>query len=262
MARTRRAPKRNRVIIKYLQMILMGIFVLSLLFVIGQRSFVLVKRARMFQIREIVIAPNLPFIKPQDFSGFKGQSIFDVPLKKVQGRLRAIYPQADQLRVIRKFPDALYIVAKRRDPFVMLMRNSNEVVLDEESVVVTIGSSPAKQLPLITGITTVPEVSPGRAVPDRGVRAAIAIVRAMNENKSVADFNIVSVDIMNLSRIQVTLQNGLKVIFDQEKIVPKVDQLALVLAQPDLQLSNIDYIDLRFKEPLLGQKDLPKKNKH
>ena len=65
---------------------------------------------------------------------------------------------------------------------------------------------------------------------------------------------MINIHVDNLLKIYFHLSNGLQVIVDQERIDQKIKLLAFVLAQKKIDLEQTKYIDLRFKEPVLGKK--------
>ena len=52
----------------------------------------------------------------------------------------------------------------------------------------------------------------------------------------------------------ISLSNGLVVILDSTKITQKVKIVGLILAQGKVKPKDAKYIDLRFKEPIVGKK--------
>ncbi len=65
---------------------------------------------------------------------------------------------------------------------------------------------------------------------------------------------IKDINIENLSKIQLTLSNQLDVIIDRDKVAQKIRVLGVILAQERLDLKEVKYVDLRFKEPIIGKK--------
>jgi hypothetical protein len=59
----------------------------------------------------------------------------------------------------------------------------------------------------------------------------------------------------NLSKIFLELESGLMIIMDGQNLVDKVHMLNLLLSQKQINLQRVNYIDLRFKEPVMGMKE-------
>ncbi|MCK5081648.1 MAG: cell division protein FtsQ, partial [Candidatus Omnitrophica bacterium] len=61
-------------------------------------------------------------------------------------------------------------------------------------------------------------------------------------------------NVENLSKIQFTLSNGLVIILDRNNIDRRIKVLGVVLSQGKLDMKQVKYVDLRFKEPIIGKK--------
>ena len=104
------------------------------------------------------------------------------------------------------------------------------------------------------------------------------IIKEFRNNADLENYNLARLSIENLSEInffiskkmqevrdpllaQAALQKmaefpreGMKIIIDTENIPDKINMLGIVLAQTKGQLEGVKYIDLRFKDALLGKK--------
>ena len=82
----------------------------------------------------------------------------------------------------------------------------------------------------------------------------LKIIKLFKANSGLASYSIRDVNIESLSKIYFTLSNKLDVVIDKDKIAQKIRVLGIVLAQDRLDLKDVKYIDLRFKEPVIGKK--------
>ena len=228
----------------------------SLFFVVNQ-GVMFFKNSELFVIKEIVKDPSLPPLDAEFLDRLKGRSIFSVDLRMVEQRLQGQNPQVDQLRVLRKFPDRIYVVAKAREPFALVLFHGREVVVDEEGFALngkTVASSP---LPLIVGLNPAHGVIPGRQVESSEMRVALDILKRYQANPHLNAYEVVSIDVTNLSKMMFTLAGDLKIIFDPDQVTQKLQTLEFILTEGNLKREEIAYIDLRFKEPVLGKKGTP-----
>lgn len=207
----------------------------------------------LFTVAAVEPLPSLQFIDSSDLSGLKGENIFKVNIKSVQRRLQSQYPQIDDLRVRRKFPNTILIAARKREPFAVVISGGQPMVVDNEGYVLSFDPG-AGNLPSIRGVEQVSHASIGSPVRDRHLQTALEIVETFQKNQRLEHFKIEYADVRNLSKIYVGLSNKLDIILDREKIPVKVGKLAVVLSQNNLDFRKINYIDLRFKEPVIGQK--------
>jgi len=233
---------------------LIGIFSAFIIFFVANQAVLFFKKNELFMIKEIVKDPNLPSLDMGFLDRLKGRSIFTVDLRSMASRLQARNPQVDHFRILRKFPDRIYIVAKTREPFAILSIRHQEAVIDEEGVVLSSNGPAPRQLPVVIGVGAIKVVKEGRPVSSDEVRTAIEVIRDFSANRQVAAYGMSVVDVSNLSKIVCTLSDGLKVIVDQDSLPQKFRTLEFLLTEGKLKLDEILYIDLRFKEPVLGKK--------
>ena len=188
-------------------------------------------------------------------SKLMGKNIFAVDVKAVQQKLAFKYPQATQLKVMKKFPNQLAIKAKQRSPFAQTRMKNRTLTLDEEGVVLSTTTQQDDRLPLITGLSpSQSRFSLGMPIKGEMMRAALDIIKAFNNSESLTKYKINKVDIENLSKINLFLSNQPTIILDGERAEHKMQILSLVLSQTELDLKGVKYLDLRFKEPIIGRK--------
>ena len=250
--RSRKKNKKATMI--YLKFIILGIFFIFILFFVFNRSMYFFNHAEMFKIKEVIREPSLQFIESRSLTRLKGQSIFSVNLRAVQKQLQSRYPEVDRLRIIRKFPNRIYIVAQKREPFAYLTLEKKDVLLDKEGVVLSVNALPDQKLPLVRGVRTNQTIVPGESLGLRQINVALEIIKTVEKNEYLTKHKIESIDVSNLSKIDLFFLDTFKVIIDQGRVSQKINKLGILVSQGNLDVKTINYIDLRFKEPILGQK--------
>ena len=65
---------------------------------------------------------------------------------------------------------------------------------------------------------------------------------------------VMSLDMTNLSEIQCVLANQMKIILAEDKIQQKIMMLGFLMAQGAVKAETVNYVDLRFKEPIISKK--------
>ncbi|MCK5581184.1 MAG: cell division protein FtsQ/DivIB [Candidatus Omnitrophica bacterium] len=258
----RRKRKLNQQKIKYIQTGIIGVFVVFVGFVLFNGMTKMISRSGFFIIREVEVAPSLAAVSSRHLNRLKGKNIFRVNLNELQKRIQSQYPYIDQLRVLRKFPDKIYVDAIRRDPFARIGIQGQDVLVDEKGIVLSVNPQApfyreffaADKVPGIVGIPANGNAVVGKAVLCREAREALRVLKVIKKNEYLRSYKVKSVDVTNLSEMVVHFRNGLKIILDRDKVTQKVKQLGILLSQGKLDLKATGYIDLRFKEPVLGEK--------
>lgn len=210
--------------------------------------------SKYFRVVAVEVDPSLSFIDPQHFGGMKGKSIFAVDLDKFQRRLSFAYPQVAHLKVTRRFPNRIFIQAKKRLPFAQAYVRNKTAVLDQEGVILSLGGHADGPLPAVFGVSHNVELALGLPLRDDKLRLALQIIKEIRANPSFAGYDVINIHVENLLKISFQLSNGLEIIVDQERIDQKIRLLAFVLAQNKIDLEQTKYIDLRFQEPVLGKR--------
>lgn len=243
-------------------LIMRGVVTVLLIGGIGVGLFVPARRwltrSEFFKVREIVLAPSLKYIDPRHLYFLKGRSMFDIQLDAIHRRLRERYPEVDALRIVRKFPNRIYISADKREPVAAILWGRNQFIVDREGVVVAPGPPVGMRLPLVRGLPRGKRIVFGQALGLAELDVALEIVGAFEGNSDVRPFFIQTIDVANLAQIDCAMSNGLVFRIDPEQIETKIAKLGIVLTDGKNSLQDVTYIDLRFQEPILGKGDVRK----
>lgn len=251
MARKKKS-KIQSFIIKF---ILISLIVAAASFAVGNGALYVFRHNDYFRIRSVIIDPSLQFINKRDLRSLIGKNIFAIDLKAAQRRLSYKYPQASDLKIAKHFPDQIAIVAKQRIPFAQIQIKDKMVILDGQGIILSLQEKGEKNLFLIIG-SKLTDQKLIRGLPFKGidVRIALRIAKNFQANKSLSSYAIEKINIENLSKIQFMLSNDLDIIIDRSDIAQDIRILGVVLTQDKIGLKQIKYIDLRFKEPIIGKK--------
>jgi len=248
--RNRSKPSSSLIALKYTILI---VFILGAAIYLGCKTVESVKGAELFRIRDIVKSPSLQYVRSAQLDALVGRSIFTVDLARVQKTLRTQYPEIDRMRVIRSFPNRLYVAAQKREPLAVIALGGEEFLVDRKGFVLSAVQG-ASKLPAISGMELKVQARPGRPIRRDDVDTALEIIEAVQQNEYLKPYLIQTVNVANLSRIDCRFSEQINVIMDRDKIPEKVKTLGLLLSQSDIDFKQIEYIDLRFKEPVLGRK--------
>jgi cell division septal protein FtsQ len=235
--------------------IVISILVAAASFAVGSGTIYFFRHNDYFKIRSVTIDPSLSFINKHDLGNLIGKNIFDIDLLTVRHRLSYKYPEASDLKVVKHFPGQIAIVAKQRFPFAQIQVQDKMAILDDQGVVLSLQEKGDKELPHIIGAKLSDQkLTRGLPLAEADIRVALEIARDFKSVKSLSAYAIEKIDIENLSKILLTLSNGLDVMVDRGNIGQRMKVLGVVLSQDQLDLKQINYVDLRFKEPIIGKK--------
>lgn len=252
--------KTNPLMVQIIKYCVVVVFICFVGIFLYKSGFSLLQNAEMFKIREVIHAPSLGYIDTRDLDCYKGKSLFEVNLRKIQSDLQRKYPDMDRLRVVMVFPNRLVIQAQKREPFVLIENPERNILVDKSGMVVHARSLDQTELPTIRGIKAYVQEGVLKPYPDRDVKIAIQIIEKVMTNPYLSSYRVESVDMSQRSKVELYLKHGvlnlqpLFVILDHERIEQKIQKLGILLSQGDLELQDVKYIDLRFREPTLSKK--------
>lgn len=214
----------------------------------------LLRHSKYFRVKTVEADPALTFIDRRPWDGLKGESIFTVDLQKFQRGLARQYPQVTQLKVAKYLPDKIAVSAQRRLPFAQAHVRNRMLVLDEKGVILSLSGPPIGGLPLISGVSSDRPMELGLSLGSEEVRVALEIIKEFRNYPGLSAYPITKVHAANLLNISFDLSNDLKIVLDGDHIARKMKLLNAVLSQGSLDFKDIKYIDLRFKEPIIGKR--------
>lgn len=236
--------------ISLLKPFLIVLFIGFFCFVGAQKAISFVKSSPYFKVHRVTCSSPQRAKSLQKFLYLRNESIFDVNLNGLQKQLEWLFPEAEQVRVFKRFPDEISIVFKDRTPYAAVLLGSNYFLIDRQGFTVSRDADPQGMFPLIRGLPSV-HVSLGQRIVNDQLRAALGILDLFSQNKALHSFAIVKIDVGNMSRISFYLGDQLEVVIDQENIAGKMNTLGVILEKAKLDWERIRYIDLRFQEPVI-----------
>ncbi len=191
-----------------------------------------------------------------ELAHLKGQNIFAVDLIRESRYISSLYPDYRKVKLIRVLPDRLFVDFIRRRPlaYVKLYRY---FCVDEDLVLFDMPRQlEDPDLPIILGLDTkIFGARPGVRCAINELALSINIIKEVKMNKALKDYKIKVIDVANINNASFFISDGLEVKINPENMKAKINILASLLAQAKADASNIKYIDLRFKEPVIKLKD-------
>ncbi len=251
----KRKSKKEKISYNFVKYIVIALFVVGLSYFLGQEMVTQIKRSDIFKIRTIMIDPSSPFIKSDELIQLKGKNIFNLDCEALQNRLRMRYPELSQLKIVKRLPDQLLVKGKRRNAFAQAQIRSRHVTVDQEGIVLSEMGDADQELPLIRGVkANRVRIKNGFAIETVDLQMALRIIKAFRENATLKEHLIRQIEVDNLSKINLHTISKIHIIMDKERINEKLKMLEVVLSQGTIDFGTIKYVDIRFKEPILGKK--------
>jgi cell division septal protein FtsQ len=236
---------------------LFGLFVCAAILagvVFGLRYFFL--NSRFFSVREIVVNKERGYSFTEGERKLKrlymGQNIFAINLKQVQSMLKNSFPQLKKAEVRRNLPDQLEIDIISREP-VAVIGSSGGIVIDREGVVLGRGEG-SKKLIEVKGISFFLNApARGERITNKTLDKALVLLNGLRKKMHRNVRNMEYVDVSDRNNILLGIY-GVTVKMGNGDFSRKIDKLNELLRDPNINMKDINYIDLRFEDVVISPK--------
>lgn len=241
--------KLRRLPVKLVGMIIIVFFALNFTIKYLNRS---LRSLDYFKIKEVLVNEG----QSEEFRYLEGHNIFNLDLIKESQEIAKLYPLYKKIKLVRILPNRLFVEFVKRDP-TAIIKLYRYFCVDKEMVLFDSPDDIHRQdLPIITGLETKlfgPQVGKEYNIPE--LTLALEIIKEFRRNRRLSDYKIKTVNVKKLSHTDFILSAGPEVKIGQDYIRKKIDLLSGLLIQLKNEQNNINYIDLRFKEPVIKFKD-------
>ncbi len=259
-----RIEKHNR----FKKVFLWGVIGIVLISVILLLSFSWFKNSSLFNVKKITVL-NSQYANLQ-FDYLKNSNIFELDLMKLEQFIADDYYFIDSVRISRYLPDQLIIQVEEKTPIARILlrdgRKNKYFSIDKQGMLLPVevySSDNPVVLLGFHGFLRDPNV--GKVYYYDELSACIAFVDSIKKIAIPGFLHLRCIDFKNKNNIYVLfcINNNetknlddfcLKVVFTLRDINDKTDLLVKVLYSLVDKLDKIDYIDLRFNEPIVKEK--------
>ncbi|MBF0122896.1 MAG: FtsQ-type POTRA domain-containing protein [Candidatus Omnitrophica bacterium] len=239
---------------------LIAVIVLVFFFLAIQAISSFLYRAKTFTIDHIVIPEDLGVVNVAELEKMKGHNIFTVDLANVEEKVRSKYPRIGGIKITRRFPDEILVFGFKREPVALALMGGRTTVVSRDGVFMGSPGEDTSGFPVIKGLKA-SKVAAGVPVGDERLSFVYSIIDAIRKDQGLMAIGFRSVDIHDPEKIICVFGEGKSVFdifLDQERALVELRMFSNMVGRMNLDLSAIKYIDLRFKQPVIGQKKTKK----
>ncbi|MCM8798321.1 MAG: cell division protein FtsQ/DivIB, partial [Candidatus Omnitrophica bacterium] len=160
-------------------------------------------------------------------------------------------PEYAEIIIKRVLPHRLWVVLKERLP-IMQIKMGKFYPVDREGFILPYArETPHTNLPIILGIEP-GEIAINSLSHSPRIRKAIEIIALIKEGKYFWEKGVTKINLTSLNDISFFLDNGIEVKFGSPVLKEKFERLSLVLEEVKIKSLSPSFIDLRFKDVILG----------
>jgi cell division septal protein FtsQ len=233
-----------------------AVFIISVcfyaVFALGKSGF--------FTIREIKIKGN----RQIEIPGLLGRNIFCVDLRRPAVSAIRRYPQYCRIRVYRVLPDRIYVDFSERKPLACV-KSERPMLVDEFGFLFRVpeGAQPVGDLPVIEGLGSKLKLSSsGKRQSLAQLQLALSVIKGFQAYPALAALRLKRVEIDGAGAVagiefkkDIPGEREIQVKFGSERISEKVGLLATIFGHYSGDPGEINYIDLRFSEPVIKYRE-------
>jgi cell division septal protein FtsQ len=243
--------------VKYMVILVLVLFLAMIMFS-GVKNFLY--RSDYFRLKVVDIEDafldqkNISSVGAHLMNLYKDRNIFRLDLKYIEEYLRRSNPDARDIIVGIKPPDTLAIRMKSRRP-IAVIRGEKYYPIDEDGVVLSgIHAASLKELPVIEGIDVRSESKKGARSSSRNLKLAIELIKELRRSGFITRYGVDTIDAGDPRNLSFYLRNGVEIKIGFEDFKERLAMLDGTLRDPRLVMDRIKYIDLRFKDVIIGPK--------
>ena len=231
-----------------------------------------VTRSEAFAITEVQVPAHLTLHVSETLVG---QNLWSVNLPALASALKAQQPTLKRLRVIRRLPHTLQIEALERTPVAQL-KLSQWYLMDEEGFMLPQGRpTPWDNVVMLKGAEGFkPALHVGQHNVGERVLSALRVVARLAHSSALGHRRVVAVDVSNPQHVTVWIRptpvgssDSARGGFSQDgevdeeieircgseaELATQLERLRAVLQTVEGKALTIRYIDVRFKDPVIG----------
>jgi cell division septal protein FtsQ len=212
------------------------------------------KRLAFFRVKDVFIreGSSIRDDRDRDFQYLVGKNIFGLDLKKHAQFIQSLYPEYRSARLVRYMPNQICVDLMKRTPVAFI--NSQPALYVDDNMIFfeCINGAAEKGVPVISGKETLNRrFRSGTRCSDPGVLFAIRVIQQAKQSRALKGYRIERVDVQEGASVSLYFPGQLEVRIGQDNLKNTLQILGSLLNQVGNGVSNIEYIDLRFKDPVI-----------
>lgn len=227
----------------------------AVIFVLIAAIYLFLGNSRYFKLDtiEVIDKSHATALKAGDLlSIYKGRNIFGIDIDSLSSQIKRDTPVIKHAIVKRVLPNKLEIDIIPRVPIAKI-KSHGYFPIDRTGMVLS-PEIKTEKLPIITGFSIWLSPKVGTSLENPQVRNAFLLIDALGESAILSDYAVSAIDVSNYRNLSFYLENGIEVKIGSEDFLDRLNRLKATFAKPELDKENIKYIDLRFKDVVIGGK--------
>lgn len=255
--RTNKPKKKNGTGLKLIAILLiLGVIVFVASFLVSQ-----ITNSNCFEIKRVKIKGDSGWLEESVRFMLK-DNLLNVDLKRSERVLRNEHPEIEAIVLSKVWPDTVYIRFSLKKPLAAL--EGRQLLIDRNGFLLASRKygDAVTGLPLISGLSRNEINKAQRLDLDDKLFSAIRIIELFSRLENSGNYKLIKADVSKVSESEIFIQKKcrqgdclIKVNVGEKSYPEKLKIFQIFLKKADFDWSNVNYIDLRFKEPIVGLKN-------
>ncbi|MCQ9206480.1 MAG: cell division protein FtsQ/DivIB [Omnitrophica bacterium] len=227
----------------------------ALIFTLITVSYLSLRNSKYFTLTDIKVIDRdaISGLRAEDLLHlYKGRNIFDIDIDAIAFRTKKDYPLTKEVIVRKVLPSSLVVDITSRVPIGKIKANGY-FPIDRTGMVLPPGGDTGA-LPVISGFSMWLKPRVGERLDNRQLKSAFLLIDALKENTLAGPFSVTAVDAANYKNLSFYLKNGIEVKIGENDFPKRLKMLKTTLNNRKLDKNDIRYIDLRFRDVVIGPK--------
>lgn len=218
-------------------------------------GYLFIRNSGYFKVEtvKIIDAKNAAQINTKDLLKlYKGRNIFSIDIRSLSSQIKNDYPVVKDAIVRRILPNRLEIDIVARIPIAKI--KSYEYFPIDRSGIVLSPEIKTGNLPVIIGFSMWLRPRVGQKLENNKLENAFLLIDALNQTNVFSDYSVTTIDTSNYNNLSFYMENGTEVKIGGEDFLERLKKLKQTFSNPKMDKDNIKYIDLRFRDVVIGPK--------
>jgi len=226
------------------------IIVIIVLFVVGHLS---LKNLPYFKLESVQIndITNASGLDAKELARlYVGRNIFDIDINSLSSMIKHDHPTIKDVKVKRILPNKLEIDIVPRIAIAKI-KSYAYFPVDRSGMILSPEIKSGK-LPVISGLSIWLRPRVGERLKNKQLDIAFSLMDAFKNMPGVQSYHLSSIDVSNYKNVSFYIDDNIEVKIGGEDFQKRLKALEKTLKNPELDRRNIKYIDLRFKDVVIG----------
>ena len=252
----RGSSKNNKFSLFQKSKVLFLISFIALLFLAATGIKYFFYNSKLFEIKNVMVNKNNgyrgTYSKPKFEKYFVDKNIFQIDLNYSKLLIGKKHPQLKRMEIRKRFPDVIEIDFISRKPIAIIETGAGAVI-DPEGVILDFGKK-SDELIKIKGVGFFFDMpAKGEKIENPVIEKTLSLIKILKGKLHNNGRKIEYINISDKNNFLIVI-DGVDVKMGKDDFSRKINDLVDIFNDPNMDVKDINYVDLRFSDPVIAPK--------